>query len=105
MMENKVKGLLGLSRRAGKLSPGHDAAVSSIKKRKAFLAITCNDCSQRLKDEIKDECNFDGRNIPYRDAPFTMEELNVALGIRAGVIAIDDKNLAKELYKLTGGNE
>lgn len=105
MMENKISGLLGLCRRAGKLSKGHDASVSSIKKGRAFLAITCSDCSERLKNEIKDECNFNGRGVLYADAAFTMEELQLATGIRAGVITVDEANLAKELYKLTGGND
>ena len=105
MIDDKVKGLLGLCRRAGKLSIGHDASVSSIKKRNAYLAITCFDCSKRLKDEIFDECNFDGRNIPYIDSKILIEELNVSIGIRAGVITVNEKNLAKELRKLAGGNE
>lgn len=88
------------------MSLGHDAAVSSIKKRNAYLAITCRDSSDRLKREIKDECSFDGRDIPYVDANFDMKELSLCIGSRAGIITIDDKGFAERLYRIlvvTGG--
>lgn len=106
MMTNELKGLLGLCRRAGKIAVGHDAAVGSVKSRKSFLAFTCSDSSQRLKREISDECSFKGRNIRYVDADFTMEELSLAIGTRAGVVSIDDRNFADKLNNLiTGGYE
>ena len=101
MINDNIKGFLGLCRRSGKISPGHDAAVASIKKGKAVLAVTCCDCSQRLKDEIAD-----GRNVRYVNAAFTMQEAALAMGMRAGVFTVDDRNLADRLYGyLTGGNE
>lgn len=106
MINDNIKGFLGLCRRSGKISPGHDAAVASIKKGKAVLAVTCCDCSQRLKDEIADECSFNGRNVRYLNAAFTMQEAALAMGMRAGVFTVDDRNLADRLYGyLTGGNE
>ena len=97
MMTDNLKGILGLCRRAGKMSIGHDAAVSSIKKRKAFLSITCCDTSERLKKEIEDECSYQNRNIPYVDANFDMKELSLCIGTRAGVISIDDRGFAQKL--------
>ncbi|MCH5191768.1 MAG: ribosomal L7Ae/L30e/S12e/Gadd45 family protein [Oscillospiraceae bacterium] len=105
-MAEKLKGLLGLCRRAGKLSVGHDAAVASIKSGKAFLAVTCADSSQRLKKEIADECTYKGRNIKYADTDLTMQELFTAIGARAGVIAVEESGFADRLYEyLTGGYE
>lgn len=100
MMTDNLKGILGLCRRAGKMSIGHDAAVSSIKQRKAFLNITCRDASERLKKEIADECSFQNRNIPYVDAEFDMKELSLCIGTRAGVISIDDRGFADKLKTL-----
>lgn len=85
------------------MSVGHDAAVGMIKQRKSYLAITCSDSSERLKNEIADECSFEGRNIKYVDADFTMEELSLAIGTRAGVISIDERGFAYRLYKLING--
>lgn len=100
MMTDNLKGILGLCRRAGKMSIGHDAAVSSIKQRKAFLSITCSDASERLKKEIADECSFQNRNIPYIDADFDMKELSLCIGTRAGVISIDDRGFANKLITI-----
>lgn len=105
-MNNDLKGILGLCRRAGKLSPGHDASVTSIKQRKAFLAVTCEDSSDRLKKEIEDECGFDNRKTKFLTADFTMRDLGLAIGKKAGVFTVNDENLAKRLYTIiTGGHE
>ena len=105
-MNNELKGILGLCRRAGKICLGHDASVASIKQRKAFLAITCTDTSDRLKKEIADECNFDSRKTKFLIGEFTMQDLGLAIGKKAGVFTITDESFAKRLYTiLTGGHE
>lgn len=106
MIDNKLQGLLGLCRKAGKMSLGHDAVITSVKKRKSKLVITCCDASDRLKREMQDECSYDNRNIRYTDVLFTMQELSFCINARAGVISIDDSSFADKLYMiLTGGNE
>lgn len=102
MITDSLKGILGLCRRAGKMSIGHDAAVSSIKKHKAFLGITCCDASERLKKEIADECSFQNRKVSYIDADFDMKELSLCIGTRAGVISIDDRGFADKLCSILG---
>lgn len=106
MIDNKLQGLLGLCRKAGKMSLGHDAVITSVKKRKSKLVITCCDASDRLKREMQDECSYDNRNIRYIGVSFTMQELSFCINARAGVISIDDSSFADKLYMiLTGGNE
>ena len=106
MINNNLNGLLGLCRRANKIAIGHDAAITSIKQGKSFLALTCQNASDRLKKEIADECSFNNRNIKYVDATFTMSELGLAIGKKAGVISIDDEGFANKLYSIvTGGYE
>ncbi len=100
MITDNLKGLFGLCRRAGKMSLGHDAVVTSIKKRKAGLVITCSDASERLKREIKDECSFDGRNIKYIDGTFKRDELSLCISSKAGVISIDDQGFAEKLITI-----
>ncbi len=100
MINDNLKGLLGLCRKAGKMSLGHDATITSIKKRKAKLVITCSDASQRLKNEMQDECNYDNRNIPYIDANFDMKEFALCINARAGVISIDDRSFAEKIQSI-----
>lgn len=88
------------------MSLGHDAVITSVKKRKAKLVITCCDASERLKNEMKDECSFQNRNIKYTDAPFGMKELSLCINARAGVISIDDYGFADKITEImTGGYE
>lgn len=106
MTENKLKGLLGLCRKAGKMSLGHDAAVTQIKKRKAFLAVCCKDSSERLIREVRDECEFGGRNIKFITADITSDEIYFYIGAKPKVFTVDDKGFAEMLINdLTGGNE
>lgn len=51
-MNDRALGLLGIARRASALSLGHDAALSSVKKRRASVCILASDSSERLKDEF-----------------------------------------------------
>ncbi len=99
-MKNKFLSMLGLSRKAGKLSPGHDAAFDAISKNKAKVCFLTEDASQRLKAEFDRTCNFEKRNIPCYEIPFVKEELSLALGIRAAVLTVNDSGFASELITL-----
>ncbi len=99
-MTDKLKGSLGLCRKANKMAIGHDAVVASIKARKAYLSIACQDASERVKREIADECSFDNRKIPFVEADFAMQELSLCIGKRAGVISIEDRGFAEKLQSI-----
>lgn len=99
-MKNKFLSMLGLSRRAGKLSPGHDAAFDAVSKNKAKACFLTADASQRLKDEFYRTCNFEKRSVPCYEIPFEKEDLNLAFGIRAAVMTVNDSGFASELIKL-----
>ncbi len=103
MIATNLNGFLGLCRKAGKMSIGHDAVITSIKSGNSKLCITCADVSPRLKKEVAEECEFKGRNIKYIDAPFTMSELGLAIGKKAGVISIDEEGFANKLYSMMNG--
>ncbi len=104
-MNNKLKGILGICRKAGKMSIGHDAVIGSVKNGHAKLVICCADASQRLKREISDECSYMDRDVPYEEAAFDKNALSLAIGNPAAVISIDDAGFAKKVYiEMTGGN-
>lgn len=106
MTDNKLKGHLGLCRRAGKMSLGHDATVSQIKNKKAHLVILCKDSSERLIKEIEDECTFNNRNIKSIKTELTSDDMYLIIGSKSKVFSIDDLGFANTLLKdLTGGIE
>lgn len=99
-MNEKILSLFGLARRAGMLSPGHDAAIESIVKNKAKLCVLCDDASERLEREMKHACSFENKNIPVLKADFKMNELSKAIGTKAAVITINDEGFSKRLSAL-----
>ncbi len=99
-MNSKILSLLGLARRAGRLAPGHDAAIESIVRNKAALCVLCSDASERLEREMKHACCYKNKNIPVVKADFEIKELSAAIGTKAAVITVNDEGFAKKLLTL-----
>lgn len=94
-MNDKFLSLLGMARRSGKLSTGHDAVISSVVKNKAKLVILSSEGSERLKREINHACTYGGKSIPVLLTGYTTSELSQAIGIKAAVISVDDEGFGK----------
>ncbi len=96
----KLLSLLGMCRRAGKLSCGHDAAVGSVRSKSAKLCLLSSDASQRLIKEIEREASFEGREIPVRVLYSGMEEIGRATGLKSAVVTVNDEGFAKTMLGL-----
>lgn len=94
-MNDKFLSLLGMARRSGKLSLGHDAVISSVVKNKAKLVIVSSEGSERLKKEISHACSYGGKNIPIIFTLYTTAELSKAVGSKAAVMSLDDEGFGK----------
>ena len=99
-MEDKVLSFIGLCRKAGRLSSGHDAALEAVIKNKARLCLLTADASDRLVREFKKAAEYDGRRLDVIQTAYTMEQIRAATGLRAAVITIDDEGFAKKTAKL-----
>ena len=98
----EIMGFLGLSRRAGKLSCGHDAVIESIVKDKAELIILSSDASERLKNEIKHAATYGNRNIPVIESPFLMVDYYNGIGKKSAVFSVTDKSFKEKLKTMFG---
>ncbi len=96
----KLLSLLGMCRKAGKLSCGHDGAIGSIRSRSAYLCLLSSDSSQRLRKETEREANFEGRNIPVKLLHSTMEDIRCATGLKSAVLSVNDEGFAKSMLGL-----
>ncbi len=96
-MNDKFLSLLGMARRSGKMSLGHDAAINAIVKNKAKLCVMSSDGSERLKREMHHACTFNNKNIPLLITDYTLSELSVAIGSKAAVLTVDDEGFGKAL--------
>lgn len=100
MQNKKYLSMLGMARRAGKLSMGHDMAEKSIKTKKAKILIFACDVSPRLKNEFSKTVEKYQSNLFVTDIDETINQLHTALGYKAGVITVDDENFAKRIKEL-----
>ena len=96
-MDDKFLSLLGMARRSGRVSLGHDAVIGSIIKNKAKLCIMSSEASQRLQKEIRHACTYENKNIPVIVTKYDTITLSSAIGSKAAVISVDDEGFAKAL--------
>lgn len=96
----KLLSLLGMCRRASRLSCGHDAAVGSLRSKSARLCLLSSDASERLRKEIEREANFEGREIPVRELLSDMNEIGRATGLKSAVVTVNDEGFAKSMLGL-----
>lgn len=103
VQNNKVYGLLGLARRAGKISFGTESSIDTIERKKAKLVIVANDSSDRTKKNFEDLCTK--KNVPIRIYG-TIEEISKSIGQNnKAVIVIKDENFSNEIVKKIDGGE
>lgn len=95
--------MLGLARRAGKLSFGTESSEDTIKRGKAKLVLVAEDSSDRTKKNFEQLCKM--KNVPIYIAG-TIEELSQSIGqVNKAVIVVKDENFAKELRKRIDGGD
>ena len=102
-MNDSALSLLGLCRKAGKLSLGHDACKASLNAGNASLCVICSDASQRLNEEITSLANNAG--VKIFDVSYTMIDIKSAISFKAAVFTVDDEGFAKTLIKKFNDNE
>lgn len=101
MDKAKALSMLGLARRAGKLSMGHDMAENAVKHGKAKLIVFASDVSPRLVNEFKELVQRENaNNIEIQLTDITINEFHFALGYKAGVITVDDENFSNRINEL-----
>ena len=98
MPVDKISGMLGLCRKAGKLVLGFDITVDAIVKKNARLVLLAKDASPRTAREINKAAQE--ASLPARVLPLTMDEIGYAIAKRAGVLAVCDSGFANRIDEL-----
>ena len=103
MINNRVCGLLGLARRAGKISFGTEACMQDIQKNKIKVLIIATDAAERTKMSFHKICN--SKKIPIFEI-LNIDEISNAIGqSNKAVIGIRDVNFSNEVIKIINGGE
>ena len=100
MHKDKTLSMLGLARRAGKLSMGHDMALQAVLNKRAQMIIFCADISPRLVKELKKTFELHSIDIPFFETEITIEEIHHFVGYKAGVLTVNDENFSKKIISL-----
>ena len=94
-MIERLLNMIGLARRAGKVSTGAFVCEKMIKWRRARLVILAHDASENTKKTVTDSCKFYNiRVIEISD----MESLgHITGGGDRAVVSVNDNNFAKAI--------
>ena len=90
-------GFIGLCRKAGKLSCGHDAVKETVIKSTAQLVFLAEDASERLFREMSHACSYNGKNIPIIRTKYKMADFAAGIGKGSGVFSVTDTGFATKL--------
>ncbi|MBR2589919.1 MAG: ribosomal L7Ae/L30e/S12e/Gadd45 family protein [Clostridia bacterium] len=94
MHNSKLLSMLGLARRAGKLSLGHDAVMEDIARGRAQLIVLAADASARVEREMQRELLFQKSRAKLVRTKYTMEQMGTALPHKVGVVSVNDASFA-----------
>lgn len=100
-MSDKFLGLLGICRKAGKLTLGAAKTTELIKEGRAEAVYVACDLSAKTEKELR--FALSKNNMAVVRTPYSIEQLSKAIGIPAGVLGVSDKGFATALNKLIVG--
>ena len=92
---NKLLGLMGLMRKAGKLALGYDESISEAKKGHARCVIISPDISPKTEKELRYHLKDVRINILKAPADF-----GLAVGKAVKIIAVNDAGFARSATKM-----
>lgn len=104
-MNDRVTGLIGLARRAGKVAVGYDAAATAVREGKGSLGLCACDLSPKSRKEWL--FSVSRSSVPVRTLPLTKETLGAALGVHkpVGIITVCDEGFARAIGALCPESE
>ena len=101
-MTDRVKGMLGITKKAGKLATGEFACEKSVKGGKAKLCLIASDASDNTRKKFEDLCRH--KNTKCIVVDITGSELGALAGQSSRTMAaVEDSGLAQGLIKLIEG--
>lgn len=97
-MNDAFLSILGIMRKAGKLTLGYDAVMNSVLKKKSCLILTASDISQRSQRQLAFDCRETG--VPIKSIPYDMLDISRSVGRQVRILSIDDEGFAKKALSL-----
>ena len=104
-MADKLLGLLGMARRAGRLSMGFDAVQGGVRDRSVKLVLLAADSAARTEKEVRFSVEKAGSSTPIYRVAADMEAIGAALGMQkqVAVLGVLDEGFAKAVGEIVAG--
>ncbi|MCQ4021979.1 MULTISPECIES: ribosomal L7Ae/L30e/S12e/Gadd45 family protein [unclassified Ruminococcus] len=99
-MNDRFLSLLGLCRRAGKITIGSDPTIESVKKGEARLVLFAKNASANTRKNVLGAAIQSG--VKVIDIDYDKEDISVSLGKLCAVASVNDEGFAKKLLSLAG---
>lgn len=96
MSNDPVLSRLGFVRKAGRMSVGFAKTKEACANSMARLVVVASDVSEKSSKEIR---FFAKGKVPVVSIPFTLEQLSAAIGIKAGIVSVNDDGFAGAIVK------
>ena len=94
--------ILGLCRRANKLSMGPDACKDSVRQKKACLCLVSAESSGRVFKEFSNLC--EQYDVPIIKIDLNIRQLSQITGYKAGILTVNDPGFAGSVMKSLNKN-
>ena len=93
---NEVLSLLGLCRRAGRVSIGYAEVKQSLVSKTAKAVFVSRDISEKTLKELI----FFAKDVNVIKLPCDMAELSAALGIKTKTVSVNDEGFSQKAQSL-----
>ncbi len=94
-MNNKLLGMIGLAKRAGRVQTGEDICSRAVRNRRSRLVIVACDAADNTKKSITDTCKH--YNVRCIEAATKAELGNCTGADSRAVVSVNDDNFAKAI--------
>lgn len=91
----KLLGMLGMCKRAGKLTAGFDTVTEGVRMGTIRCVFYASDVSEKTVKELRYVCEQEGAEVIA--LPVTMDEIGKAAAKRSGVLAVTDAGLRRKI--------
>lgn len=98
---DRLLGMLGLCRRAGKLVLGTElVCLAMAERKKPCLVLVCAEASENTRKKVRTKSEY--YCLPCREAPLSPETLGQAVGKSGSIaaVAVTDENMAAAVARL-----
>ena len=101
MSHDKLLSLLGLAKKAGRISLGYEKSLEAIHKNKAYVVFTALDLSEKTERGLLFACENCGTSKnKIKRVDYDIFQISEAVGQKTGIVSVNDAGFGKKCLEL-----